>query len=124
MNGWAAKDSALLASNSIGASQSNVPVTKEFAIYSGGATEGMVVEVVVTAVTDTTGITAKLQTGIGSRWVDVKSVAIEATGSVYIRVINPQDEAVMPLLNKGRVVVSTGTGDSVTISEVNVLQQL
>lgn len=125
-NGWSA-DSLLSSANpvTVGASQTNSPLSKEYAVTASGALHH-VVAIDVSAATVTTGITAKLQSAIGSTWQDAKTVAITTTGRVYIK-LNIEvsgDQTYLPLLNKARVVVSTGSGDSVTVSAVWVLQEL
>lgn len=124
MNGWSAQDYAL-GSTVVGASASNSPVTKEFPITAGGALN-MVIAIDASAVTVGTGITAKLQTAIGSTWQDSKTVAIAANGRVYIK-LNIEvagDQTFLPSLNKGRVVITSGAGDTATVASVNVLQEL
>lgn len=128
MNGWSAKDYALNSGNggtSLGASVSNSPVSKEFPVTAGGAIH-MAIKIVASAATVAAGITAKLQTAIGSDWVDSKTVAVTAAGNFYIK-LNVEvagDQTFLPLLNKGRIVITSGAGDSVTISEVDVLQDI
>lgn len=125
-NGWSA-DSLLNSASAItvGASQSNSVLSKEYAVTARGALHH-VVAIDVSAATVATGITAKLQSAIGSTWQDSKTVAITTTGRVYIK-LNVEvtgDQTFLPLLNKARIVVTTGAGDSVTVSAVQVLQEL
>lgn len=123
MNGWSAKDVTLTASKVVGASQTNSPISVEgWPITAGGATKGLVVKVVASAVTVAAAITAKLRTAIGSTYEDSKTVTISGNGAFYIKILN--DATYMPLLNKGQVVLTTGAGDTATIDSVEVLQEL
>jgi hypothetical protein len=126
MNGWAAKQ--VLAGASpivIPASQTNILVGKEYPITAGGSLNH-VVKLVASGVTLTNAITAKLQSAIGNDWVDSKTVSISADGNFYIKLQSnaSADQTHLPLLNKGRLVITTGVGDLVTISSVEVLQEL
>lgn len=126
MNGWASKEAAL-APRPISGVVSNQPVSTEFSNSAGGALNG-IVKLVYTGVTQVGTITPKLQTANGNDWVDVKSgTAITANGIQYIRwnIEVAGDQAVLPLLNKSRVVLTTtNAGDVITISSVEVLQEL
>jgi hypothetical protein len=125
-NGWAAKQVLSGASPIvIPGSQTNVLVGKEYPITAGGSLNH-VVKLVASGVTLITGITAKLQSAIGNDWVDSKTVAITADGNFYIKLQSnaSADQTHLPLLNKGRLVITTGAGDLVTISSVEVLQEL
>lgn len=126
MNGWSAKQVLNGASSvAVGASETDTVVGKEYPITAGGSLNH-VVKLSVSGVTLATGITAKLQTAIGNDWVDSKTVAITANGNYYIKLQTTAagDQPFLPLLNKGRVVISTGAGDAVTASSVEVLQEL
>lgn len=125
MNGWANERVELAASLAYGASLTNQPVTKEYRISAGGALN-CVLKVVASSTTVSTGITAKLQTALGSDWVDAKTVTISGNGAFYIKLqaAVAGDQAYLPLLNRGRVVLTTGAGDAVTIDSVDVLQEL
>lgn len=128
MNGWSSKDVTFSTPGAqvIGASATNTPITCEFPITAGGATTGFVVKAVFSGVTVAAGITAKLQTAIGSDWVDSKTVAVSATGNFYIKLLPTVagDQTFLPLLNKGRVVLTTGAGDTAAVTSVEVLQEL
>jgi hypothetical protein len=125
-NGWSAK-SVALANKSISGVVTNEPVTIEFPNSAGGALNG-IVKLKVSSVTQVGTITPKLQTANGSDWVDVKpGAAITAAGIQYIRwnIEVAGDQAVLPLLNKCRVVVSTtNAGDAVTVDLCEVLEEL
>jgi hypothetical protein len=129
MNGWAVKEVGAYpaGAQTVGAGQTNALISLEgWPITAGGATQGIVVKIKVSGVTVATAITAKLQTAIGSDYEDVKTVAITANGSYYIRLLPTvtADQPFMPLLNKGQVVLTTGAGDTATIQFVGVLQDL
>lgn len=125
MNGWSAKQIA--ASVLVTGVQTNAPVSHQSNVTAGGALNG-IIKLVVSGVTQVGTITPKLQTANGEDWVDVKSgAAITAGGIQYIRwnIEVAGDQAVLPLLNKMRVVVTTtNAGDAVTISSIEVLQEL
>lgn len=124
MNGWSTKEVSI-AGKIIGASETNTAVTREFPITAGGALH-LVVAIDVTATTVAAGITAKLQTAIDGIYQDAKTVAISGNGRFYIK-LNAEvagDQGFLPLLNGGRIVVSSGAGDTTTISAVNILQEL
>ncbi len=126
MNGWSALDVTVAASGTVyGASITNTPITKEYNISAGGALN-CVLKIKVSAATVAVGITAKLQTAIGDDWVDSKTVAVTAAGSFYIKLQTTLagDQAFLPLLGKGRVVLTTGAGDSATVTSVELLQEL
>lgn len=125
MNGWSASDYVLSPAVAVGASAANMVVSKEWPITAGGALN-CAIKIVAASVTVGTGITAKLQTAIGSDWVDAKTAAVAADGNFYIKLQTTvaADQTFLPLLNKGRIVVTTGAGDAVTITSVSVLQEL
>lgn len=128
MNGWAVQD----VSNgtvSLSGVVANSPIDIQgWRVTAGGATKGIVVKITVASITQVGTITATLQTAIGSDWVTAKaSASITAAGPVYIRLMDTvsADAAVMPLLGKGRIVVTTtNAGDAISISKVEVLQAL
>lgn len=124
-NGWSATDYA--SGSSLSGVVSNSPVSREFPITAGGALNG-IIKITYTGVTQVGTITPKLQTAIGSDWVDSKSgAAVTANGTQYIRwnIEVAGDQAALPLLNKGRIVITmTNAGDAITVSEVSFLQAL
>lgn len=126
MNGWSAKDIALSAKG-ISGIVTNEPLTKEDVNSAGGSKNG-IIKLKVSGVTQVGTITPKLQTANGADWVDVKSgTAITANGIQYIRwnIEVAADQAVLPLLNKSRVVVTTtNAGDALTVDLCEVLQEL
>lgn len=105
----------------------NQPVSKEFPITNGGSLN-FVVKAKLPAVTQVGTITLKLQSAIDSDWVDAKSSAsITTSGDVYIK-LNVEvagDQAALPLLGKGRLVITqTNAGDSTTLGVISVLQEI
>lgn len=126
MNGWSAKDVAL-SNKRITGVIANEPITVEFPNSARGALNG-ILKLKVSGVTQVGTITPKLQTANGADWVDVKSgTAITAAGIQYIRynIEVAGDQAVLPLLNKCRVVITTtNAGDIVTTDLCEVLQEL
>jgi len=126
MNAWSADNSySLQTSPVIGASATNSVVSRTFPITARGALH-LVLAVDTSSTTVATGITAKLQTAIGDTWVDSKTATISGDGRFYIK-LNVEvagDQTYLPLLSQGRVVVSTGAGDAVTIDKVWLIQEL
>ena len=124
MNGWSASSYAL--GTDVSGIVTDLPASREFPITAGGS-KNIVVKLVVSGVTVVGSISAKLQSAIGADWVDAKSVSITADGNVYIK-LNIEvaaDQAALPLLNKGRVVITTtDAGDEVLVSEAQILQEL
>lgn len=122
-NGYSPDNRALSAAVVVPASSTNFVVTKQWPVSANGSIHH-VVKIVAASVTSSTGITAKLQTAIGTDWVDTKTVAITINGPVYIK-LNVEvsgDQTFLPLLSQARLVVSSGSGDAVTITEVDSLQ--
>lgn len=126
MNGYSANDIAL-PSKIVSGIVTNEPLTKEERISYGGSRNG-ILKLKVSGVTQVGTITPKVQTANGSDWVDVKSgAAITANGIQYIRwnIEVAGDQAVLPLLNKMRVVVTTtNAGDALTVDLCEFLQAL
>jgi hypothetical protein len=121
VNGWSASDYGI--PQAVAASQTDKPISKEFPITAGGASRAFVVKLKVSAATVAAAITVKLQTAIGADWVDSKTGTVLAgAGNTYIKIL--ADNTYMPLLNKGRVVLTTGIGDSATVTSVEILQEL
>lgn len=126
MNGWSANDYLIPAQAVSSGIVTNKVVSKEFPISAGGSLH-MVVKLSAPSVTLVGAITAKLQTAIGNDWVDSKTVAVTAAGDFYIKLLCEVagDQTFLPLLNKGRLVVSsTNAGDAVTFDTIEVLQEL
>lgn len=128
MPGGYAPENVVLSTSSpaaYGASLTNQVVSKEFRISPGGSCR-LVLALDTSAVTAGAGITAKLQTAVDDfTWVDSKTVAVTATGDFYIKLAIEiaADQTFLPLLAKGRVVVTTGAGSAVTFDAIWVLQE-
>jgi hypothetical protein len=86
-----------------------------------------VVEIKVFNVTINSGITAMLQSATNENgpWKNAKSVPILGDGVFYITLLatKESDQQYLPLLPKARVVMTTGAGDTVSVSEVTIVQQ-
>lgn len=125
MNAWIPRNISLPQAPTIGASQTDVPVSKKFTITHGGSTN-LVISIKASSVTAGAGITAKLRSQVGVNTpLDSKSVSITSNGMSYIKLnINISgDQTYLPLLSIGEVVLSTGVGSSIMVDEVNVLQE-
>jgi hypothetical protein len=126
MSGWSATEVALVGKVVSGV-VANEPISKEPAVTAGGALNG-IFKLKVSAVTQAGTITPKLQSANGDDWVDIKAGAvITASGTQYIRwnIEVAADQAVLPLLNKCRLVLTTtNASDSVTIDSCELLQEL
>jgi len=123
-NGWSPRSIEIARTYS--GVQTNNPISAEFPITAGGS-RNMVLKITTSAATVVGTVTVKLQSAIGSDWVDMKSTTIASAGSVYLR-LNIEvagDQSVLPMLAKGRVVLTTtNAGDSITLSGIQVLQEL
>lgn len=127
MNGWSAKNITLVPIQAISGVVTNRLASLEGWPITAGGSLNMVIKIKVSAATVAGSITAKLQTAEGDDWQDSKTVALTAPGVFYIKLQTSvtADQPFLPLLNKGRLVVTTtNAGDSVTISEVALLQEL
>lgn len=125
MNGWAPKNVEITGA-AVSGVIANSPISVEFPITAGGS-KNMVIKLKVSGVTVVGSITAKLQTALGSDWVDSKTVAVSADGNFYIK-LNIEvagDQTFLPLLARGRVVLTTtNAGDAASVTSVEVLQEL
>ena len=79
------------------------------------------------SVTNAISWTLEMSPDGGITWVDAKAsaVTISANGWSYMR-LNPEvsaDQAYLPLLPLLRVTVTSGASDSITITDVRVLQR-
>lgn len=122
-NAWVPVQIDLVPGTTLGASVSNSVVSKEFRITAGGAAK-LVLALKASSVTAGAGITAKLQTAMNSyTWVDSKTVSVTGNGEFYIKLLaeNSSDQTYLPLLSKGRLVVTTGAGSAITIDSCYVL---
>jgi hypothetical protein len=113
----------------LGASVTARSVSNEFRISHAGSLN-LLVGIKCTGLTAGAGITAKLQSSFygqtGADWVDGNSVSLTGNGWFYIRmnVQTSADQAKLPLGDVGRIVVTSGAGSAVTVSELLVLQGL
>lgn len=117
---------------SVAAEQTDQVISKEFPIKAG---DRLLIEMLVSAATVSAGITAKLQTSTieasdGTRyWNDSKTVSITGVtdpDETFQITLNPEvsgDQGFLPLGAFGRVVMSTGTGDSVTVDQIRTVEQ-
>ncbi len=125
-NGYSPKGFAL-ADRTYSGVLTNEPISGETSITAGGSLHG-IIKLKVSSVTQVGTITPKLQTANGSDWVDVKSgTAITAAGTQYIRwlVEVAGDQAVLPLLAKVRVVLTTtNASDALTVDTCELLQDI
>lgn len=123
MNAWIPNTVTLQGLSAIGASQTNAPISKKFPITAGGS-KNLVICISVSAASGT--VTAKLRTSLGvGTAVDSKTVSITGAGDFYIKLNNDVsgDQAYLPLLSLGEVVVTTAAASSVTVTSVQTLQE-
>lgn len=109
----------------VGASETNLPISKEFPISAGGA---RMLVVAITTGANVGTATAKLQTAVyGAEWEDSKTVTLTAgAGDVfYITLLDTKagDQTFLPLFDKCRVVITTAAASSSIISSVMELQE-
>lgn len=122
-NAWVPNQVAASPGTAIGASVTNQAISNEFRITAGGA-RTLVVALKASGVTAGAGITAKLQTAVADyAWMDSKTVAVTAAGEFYIKLMaeTAADQTHLPLLGKGRVVITTGAGSALTIDSLYIL---
>lgn len=121
-----------LGSTAVAASTTNAPISKVFPISATGGNTGIRIEVLVSTATSAAAITAKLQHAVSQSdpiaWSDVASVAVPTTASstyysIILNACDATDSPLFPLRPNGRVVVTTGVGDSVTVTDVRVIQE-
>ena len=128
-------DDILLGGSSlvVGASQTALPISKEFHVTAQGALNFRV-DLVADTVTAGAGISWKLQTSSGvdkdgnRDWVDFgapTTVSIAAAGSTSLAgnvQDTTNDEAYLPLRPLGRIVITTGAGSAVTVERLSLMQ--
>lgn len=109
----------------VGANASGQVLTGTFRVGIDQAAKGLVVGILVSTSTVGTGMTAKLQHRISrdAAWLDSKTVAITTGASntmFYIKLLDTVagDQAYMPIMPECQVVVSSGAGDSATITGI------
>lgn len=121
MNGWAPKSVGIV--QAVTANQTNLAISREFPITASGS-RNLVVAIKTSATTVAAAITAKLQTAVNGTYQDSKTVSVTGNGYFFIK-LNVEvagDQTYLPLLNSGKVVITTGAGDAVTIDSVDILQ--
>lgn len=124
-NGWSPKDINATGTATLVANLTASPVGNVFSITAGGASNAMVIAIKLSGVAGT--VTFQLQTAIGSDFSNVTGkTATGANGWNYIKLNNAisGDAALMPLLDVGRVVVTTNGSGAGTIDLMYVLQPL
>lgn len=123
MNAWIPNTVTVPGLAAIGASQTNIPISKKFPITAGGS-KNMVVCISVSAAAGT--VTAKLRTSLGSgTQVDSKTVTITGAGDFYIKLNSDAagDMTYLPLLSLGEIVITTAGASSVTVTSVQTLME-
>jgi len=111
----------------VGASQTLAQVSNEFRINPEGSLHFRI-DVEVSAATVATGISLILQTTSGNdaaSWVTAKSTTVTTTGLVsqsYVVEV-AADQTYLPLRPKGKLLCTTGAGDSVTLSSIRIMQE-
>jgi len=128
-----AGDDGVSASIIFGASKTAVQVGRIFQVTAKGSLN-MRVDLVADTVTAGAGITWKLQSSSGvdkdgaDNWIDFgapTTVAITTAASTTLA-LNVQDttsdEGYLPLRPKGRIVITTGAGSTVTVEQLRVTQ--
>lgn len=116
----------------VGASETDQVISGVFPFTEGGATRAVRVDIHVSAVTAAAGISFQLQHSVDDTSANFgnpdttqcKVASVNGTGwwSIILQADNSSDSAVMPLRPMGRVVCSTGAGDSVTVDDIRVSQ--
>lgn len=111
------------ASQVVGASATNQVVSNVFPMSTQDSLY-FLAKIVCTTVTAAAGITAKLQESWnGATWEDVGNraqVSVTTDGNFEISILatDSSDAAQLPIWALGRIVVTTGAGDAVTVTEV------
>jgi hypothetical protein len=115
----------------VGASQTALQISKVFPI-SVLDSECITVDFIYSAATAATGITAKLQScpnykegSAANQWIDHDTVAITSASSATLKTIDLNmkisgDQSKLPLRPNARIVITTGSGDSVTFDSIIV----
>jgi hypothetical protein len=108
----------------VGASATKQVVSDVFRIENNSRKEFRA-DATAASTTSSSGITLILQTSHdGSTWVDGKSTTISGDGNITVNYLPnvAGDQAYLPLRPLGRFVVTTGSGDAVTISALWVAE--
>ena len=122
-NGFIVKDVILNGASVSCLASSTTPITEVLRV-SGADSFNQLVRVTVSAITVTNAIAVVLQDSPdGSVWSTVKTTALSATAKyeLELNVQNGSDTAMWPLM---RVVVTTGVGDTATISSCLITRRL
>ncbi len=121
-SGFTSKQVAI--EGAVGASVTDQPISENFAIR-GSFLTAFLIDIEVGSVTVAAGITAKLQVRQSGNqdWIDSKTVDIDGDGTFTISLLDTvtADQEFLPLRPVGRVVVTTGAGDAVTVNKIYVL---
>ena len=122
---WQAHELELSSSQSVGASKTDEPISYVFSIISDPRL--LRVDIVFSSVTVAADVVIKLQdTHDGTTWRDVKTnntPVTSATPVMHSITINPNvdtTEALLPMRDRARVVLTTGVGDAAAITSVKV----
>ena len=122
MQGWSPTE--VLMTSAVPASQTDLPVSKEFPISAGGA---RMLAVEIRTGTTVGTVSAKLQKAFGNNWVDTKSVTLTAGagGYFYLRLLDTDsaDWTYLPFYGKGRLVVTTAAASTVALTSIQVLAE-
>jgi hypothetical protein len=124
MNAWSPNSATLPNLVAVGASQTNVPVSKKFPITAGGS-KNLVVCITVSAVTGSPDIILRTSIGSGTPVVAKTIQCAAGPNNYYIKINNDVDTTpgLLPLLSLGEVVVSTDAGEAITVTAVQTLQE-
>jgi len=120
-------------STTLGASETNTPISQNFRISAEGS-KFLKVLVVSDTVTAGAGITWTLQQWLGKdedgndEWAACgapKTVSVTGDGVTVLTWNNglAADAAYLPFTNMARVVMTTGAGSAITVERVSVIQQ-
>jgi hypothetical protein len=132
MNGYAPVEVILgNSANVVGASATTQVVSKDFRINPEGSLH-LRIDMELSAVTISTGTALILQTtsglnaaGSAEDWVNAKSTSVITNGLVsqtYLVEVSA-DQTYLPLRCKGRIVCTSGSGDTVTINSIRIMQE-
>lgn len=124
MNAWSPNSATLPNLSPIGASQSNVPISKKFPITAGGS-KNLVVCITVSAVTGSPDLILRSSIGSGTPVVAKTVQCAAGPGNYYIKLNSDVagDQTALPLLSLGEVVASTDAGEALTVTAVQTLQE-
>ena len=114
------------AGTTVGASETETVVSKTFGFTAGGSLNCRI-DFDTDNTTVAVGITAKVQhSSDGTTFSDTKSVAVSGDGefSITFNVQVAADQQYLPLKKQGRLVITTGVGDTVDITEIRLQQEL